>query len=563
MQPSEKHSLSAKLSFDGADMDCGNGLLLKIRQHLDQLESGELLEILSTESSVEADLPAWCRLTSNELISWTKANSRRSFLICKGSLKAKNTQNFETSNQSAASQRPAPPPGSAPTQGSASAQAQGSAPPQGSAPTQSSAPTQDSIPNQGAGSTKGSAPTQGAESGSESRDQTTPFALRPFSVMGVGSWPRPKWLLPYIHQHLEGRISDAELDEMADDAVRLCVDAQIRAGADLLTDGEQRRDNYASFVGMHLNGCQLVPLTDLLPLVDEPEKFLSELKALDIPAELVRHPGIFGKLTRKSSFTLREYKFLSLQSQGHPCKIALPGPYLLSRIMWIDCISDKIYASREELADTIVQLLREEIEDLIQAGVHLIQLDEPVLTEVVFSGKKLGRSFMCGALSESLDTEEELAFAAGLINRVVAGFDRNRLALHICRGNWTVDESKALRGGYEPLISTINQLQIGTVLLEFRTSRAGDIKELNALNPQLRVGLGVVNQKDTAIESVESIVERATVAAELLGPQRIFLNSDCGFATFADNPIASSNIAEAKTQAMAQASKRLREKFSV
>ena len=530
-------------------MDCGNGLLLKIRQHLDRLDAGELLEIISTESSVEADLPAWCRLTSNELVSWTKVNSRRSFLICKGALKTLETVNSQTEKKDT-SQRQIK------TDASTGAS------------SLSSAETQ----TRPIGSADGSARERNSDSATATagtkrqpdyrQDQNRKF-LRPFSVMGVGSWPRAKWLLPYIHQHLEGRISDEQLNEVADDAVRLCVDAQNRAGAIVLTDGEQRRDNYASFVGMHLNGCQLVPLTDLLPLVDDPEKFLSELKSLDIPAELVRHPGIFGKLSRKSSFTLDEYKFLRSICNGKPCKVALPGPYLLSRIMWIDCISDKIYSSREELADAIVEFLREEISDLLEAGADIVQLDEPVLTEVVFAGKKLGRSFMCGALSESLDTEDELAFAAALINRVVSGFDRNRLALHICRGNWTVDESKALRGGYEALIPTINKLQVGTVLLEFRTARAGELEELSALNSQLRVGLGVVNQKDTQVESVESIVDRASKAAQLLGPERVLLNSDCGFATFADNPIASASIAEAKMKAMAQAAEILQKKFSV
>ena len=76
----------------------------------------------------------------------------------------------------------------------------------------------------------------------------------------------------------------------ADDAARLSIDAQLRSGVDVVTDGEQRRDSYASFVGGLLDNCQLIPLTDLTAMVDDPDKFEKELRALDVPAGEVRHP---------------------------------------------------------------------------------------------------------------------------------------------------------------------------------------------------------------------------------------------------------------------------------
>jgi 5-methyltetrahydropteroyltriglutamate--homocysteine methyltransferase len=66
---------------------------------------------------------------------------------------------------------------------------------------------------------------------------------------------------------MEGRLDEAQFQATADDAVRLAVQAQIRAGADVITDGEQRRDSYSSFVASRLDNCQLIPLTDLMPLV--------------------------------------------------------------------------------------------------------------------------------------------------------------------------------------------------------------------------------------------------------------------------------------------------------
>ena len=86
MQPSERHALAPDVAFDGGDLDCGNGLLLLIRKHIDPLPRGGLLEIRSTEVSVDEDLPAWCRMTRNELVSWTKQGRQRSFLVAKGVL---------------------------------------------------------------------------------------------------------------------------------------------------------------------------------------------------------------------------------------------------------------------------------------------------------------------------------------------------------------------------------------------------------------------------------------------------------------------------------------------
>src|SRR5215475_6251526 len=76
-------------SFNGGVLDCGSGLLLLIRKHIDPLARGQVLEIRSTEVSVEQDLPSWCRLTGNELISWSRNAGTWSFLICKGSLSEK------------------------------------------------------------------------------------------------------------------------------------------------------------------------------------------------------------------------------------------------------------------------------------------------------------------------------------------------------------------------------------------------------------------------------------------------------------------------------------------
>lgn len=300
-----------------------------------------------------------------------------------------------------------------------------------------------------------------------------------------------------------------------------------------------------------MDNCQLIPLIDLLPYVDDPDQFEKELRALDVPASDVRHPAVFGPIARSRSLAVHEFAFLS-QLTDQPIKIALPGPYLLTRTMWMECISDRAYASREALAVDVVRVLREELQELLQAGVSLVQFDEPVPSEVAFANRRGGRSFMCGALGERLPLEGELAFAKELFRNLTDGLPRSRIAIHICRGNWTRDESVALTGSYAPLVNFLSELPVGNYFLELCTPRAGELEVLRALPPDRRIGVGVVNQKHERIEINYEIREKVLKAIEIFGEDRVMLTPDCGFATFADNPIASADCAAAKLRAIAQ-----------
>jgi 5-methyltetrahydropteroyltriglutamate--homocysteine methyltransferase len=496
-------------------MDCGSGLLLQIRRRIDPLAAGQLLEIVSTEPSVAEDLPAWCRLTGNDLVSTSHDAAARSwsFLVSKS--------RFD------------------PT----------------AALLVASANTVEGRPTARAGASSLTQELPRREIGASAK-------IAPLSIMGIGSWPRPDWLLSALHEHLQGRLDDRQFQARADRAVANVVQAQLDAGVDVVTDGEQRRDSYASFVGARLDNCQLIPIVDLLAYFEHPDEFARELKALDVPAESVRHPAVFGKLRRNPERPLTVHELAAIRRiTDRPAKIALPGPYLLTRTMWLECVSDRAYATRESLAEDIVQILREEISALLAAGAAIVQLDEPVLTEVVHGRRAQGnRSFMCGALGEKRPVSEELDFARTLLVSTLESFPCDRLALHVCRGNWTRDESAALAGDYAPLVPLFSSIPIGTLFLELCTHRAGEIEVLGALPEELRIGVGVVDQKSDRVESPEEIILRAERAISLFGPNRVLLNPDCGFATFAHSPISAFEVATAKLSALTQASRILRDR---
>ena len=132
--------------------------------------------------------------------------------------------------------------------------------------------------------------------------------------------------------------------------------------------------------------------------------------------------------------------------------------------------------------------------------------------------------------------------------------------MHVCRGNWTPDESAALAGDYRPLLDTLKRVDVGVLFLELCTPRAGEVEVLREIPDDRRIGVGVVNQKLDSMEPVEDIRRRIERAIDLFGKERVLLTPDCGFATFADNPVSSAEIAESKMRAIVEARDLIRDR---
>jgi len=380
-----------------------------------------------------------------------------------------------------------------------------------------------------------------------------------FPVTTVGSWPRSPDLLRAQRRKQSGQISAAEFGQVADEAVLEALRYQEAAGVDLVTDGEQRRDNFYSFVAEKLEGVTLMSLAEMLDVVEDKAGFERILSTLDVPAFSIRNPTCVGKITRRAALAVDEYRFVR-EHTNRPIKVPLPGPYLLTRAMWVKEVTRDIYPTKEDLAEDVVRVLRAEAKELRDAGADFIQFDEPVLTELVFTQGQT-RTFMCAALAARKDPAEELEFAVDLINRVVADLDGTRTGLHICRGNWSTQEHTLLKGSYHPLASYLERLHVDQLVLEYATPRAGELASLfesSRIAESKELGLGVVNPRTEAVEPVDAIVERVTEALGYLPAERIFLNPDCGFGTFSSRPMNSVAIATQKLAAIAQAAARLR-----
>ena len=112
--------------------------------------------------------------------------------------------------------------------------------------------------------------------------------------------------------------------------------------------------------------------------------------------------------------------------------------------------------------------------------------------------------------------------------------------MHVCRGNWTTDESVLLQGAYDKLGKFFDALDLDMLALEFSTPRAGEVEKLfsnNFLDTRVMLGFGCVNPRSEIVETPEEIVARVEELLQFLPPERIWLNPDCGFATFAKRPL--------------------------
>jgi 5-methyltetrahydropteroyltriglutamate--homocysteine methyltransferase len=148
------------------------------------------------------------------------------------------------------------------------------------------------------------------------------------------------------------------------------------------------------------------------------------------------------------------------------------------------------------------------------------------------------------------------------MNRVTEGVQGVRTGVHVCRGNWSKHEHVHLQGNYGPMLPFLVQMNVDQLVLEMATPRAGEIEVFQEYANEKEIGLGVVNPRGDDIEDAATIVERTKRLLEHFSPDKVFLNPDCGFGTFAERPLNPPEICAAKLKSISTAAKELRRQFA-
>ena len=368
--------------------------------------------------------------------------------------------------------------------------------------------------------------------------------LFPTSV--IGSLPRPKWALDLLMAHQEGALSDEALDAALDKAIAFAIGLQEAAGIDILSDGEWRRIGYFEVFAQMVEGFQraeyqtqalapeVLPDTGLSP----PQQWtLKEFKQA-----LVVEPMTYSRPIAASGAA-----FLR-QNTDRGTKVALPSPHMIGGRLWHPDYSSEAYPSRRDFIEAVIPILRAEVLALRETGVDMVQFDDPWLCFFVDPEHR----------ARFAEPDAELEAAIDDLNRVLAGIDGIKTALHVCRGNRA--RTVYANGDYEPIMPHLLRADVDQLAMEFAVSQAGDVSIFEQFPTDKEIGLGVVDVRGEIADTPELIVERVEKALRYLKPQQITLNPDCGFAPTSTNPI-SLEEAYQKLKAMSQAAEILRERY--
>jgi len=144
------------------------------------------------------------------------------------------------------------------------------------------------------------------------------------------------------------------------------------------------------------------------------------------------------------------------------------------------------------------------------------------------------------------------------MNRVVGGIEGVRRGVHVCRGNWSRREDVHLQGNYGPMLPHLVQMDVDQLVLEMATPRAGEIEVFKEYGNEKEIGVGVVNPRSDDVEDPATIVGRIEQFLRYFDPDKIFLNPDCGFGTFAERSLNPPEVITAKLRSISAAAQELR-----
>ena len=369
--------------------------------------------------------------------------------------------------------------------------------------------------------------------------------LFPTSV--IGSLPRPKWVIDQLLKHQAGSLSAEALDASIDKAISFAIALQEAAGIDIISDGEWRRIGYFEVFAQMVEGFQQAEYeTQALAPEHLPDTGLSPPQQWTLKE--FKQALVVERMSYSRPIAAQGAAFLRGNTERQT-KVALPSPHMIGGRLWHPAYSSGAYPTRRDFIEAVIPILRREVLALRGAGVDLVQFDDPWLCFFVDPEHR----------ARFDQPEAELEQAIDDLNRVLAGIDGIKTALHVCRGNRA--RTVYASGDYEPIMPHLLRAEVDQLAMEFAVTQAGDVAIFERFPTDKEIGLGVVDVRAEIADTPALIVERVEKALRYLKPEQILLNPDCGFAPTSTNPI-SLEEAYQKLMAMSQAAQMLRARYA-
>ncbi len=341
----------------------------------------------------------------------------------------------------------------------------------------------------------------------------------------VGSLLRPPELKEARAAFQQGILDEAELREVEDRAIVAALYRQGRADIDIFTDGEFRRTGFQN---------DLIESVEGYVTVDQPANVRIWRGPGGQPSEQGTRQVVGGKLKQVRRLTGHQSAFMRQHVPGQH-KITVPSPSQFPAISYQPGLTDQFYPTRSDLLWDIAEIIKSEVEALVEEGVRYIQIDAPRYSYYVDPQWRRRLEEMGedpdGMFDEAIAADNMCAEAA----RSAAGawgLNAPAVAIHICRGN---NESKwYAEGGYEPIAEKLfGSLNVDRFLLEYDTERAGGFEPLRFVPRGKVVVLGLVSTKVPQLESRERLLDRLDEACRYIPEDYLGLSPQCGFASTA------------------------------
>jgi 5-methyltetrahydropteroyltriglutamate--homocysteine methyltransferase len=305
----------------------------------------------------------------------------------------------------------------------------------------------------------------------------------------VGSYAQPAWLLdrdklrgrfpPRVRARELWRVDPAFLEEAQDDATRLAILDQERAGLDVITDGEMRRESYSNRFATALEGVD----------VDNPGT------ALDRSGHPNPVPRVVGPIARRHPVQVRDAQFLRAHT-SRTTKMTVPGPFTMSQQA-----QDDHYGSPEALGMAYADAVREEIADLLAAGIDVVQIDEPYM---------------------QARPEPARTYGLQVLERAIDGID-GTLAVHICFGYAAIIHERPSAYSFLPELAGTRLQQVS-----IETAQSGLALDVLDALPGKTIILGALDLSTAEVETPETVAGRIERAFPHVGPERLVAAPDCG-----------------------------------